>query len=369
MTQILSVRAALRGSFIRTFGGVASVSLLLVACGGSGDGGGGLLDLDNLGGSGPAVLTLTCPNGVSPGSTVDGFLATLTDGRGKAVGNTFIGLSPSQGSIDAPPSQSGTFGANTDSNGAVPFALEVPGSAGIGTSIAIKATVTASRYAATQKCSVPVRGNNLVLTAPDRNTIQPIGSAYARPTQVKWTTAQGAGLQGNLSLEATNGGGFTFSTSYAGSTPFSVSTNDSGQLASAVYFVCGNIGAVTITARTSDYTLSDSMGVQCVDAPVRGTLTTDSSTLKSAQTPASTANLTFTVYGKSNQPLAKQSVSFSLASGAGGGELLQPASAITDSSGQATTAYSAGNAAGTVKVTACVTQDSSVCDSRTITVN
>ena len=350
------------------FGWVAALSLLAVACGGSGDGGGGLLDVNNLGGNGPAVLTLTCPNGISPGSTVNGFTATLTDGSGKAVSNTFIALSPSQGSIDAPPDQPGSFGANTDSAGTVPFALEVPAGASIGTRITITATVSTGPNAASQKCSVPVRGNNLVLTAPMRNTTQPVGSVNGRLTQVQWTTPQGGGVQGNLVLEATNGGGFTLSTSYAGSTPFSVSTSSSGQLASTVYFVCGNTGAVTLTAHTSDYALSDSLGIQCIDAPASGTLAVDNSTLSSSQNPRPTANLTFTVYGSARQPLPQQPVTFTLTTGAGGGELLQPTSATTNSSGQATAVYTPGNTPGTAKVTACASQGS-LCDARTITVN
>ncbi|MES2683131.1 MAG: hypothetical protein V4650_06380 [Pseudomonadota bacterium] len=353
---------------------IAATALALSACsGGSSDGGGGLLDPSNPAGSGSATdvkLELVCPNGVSPGSTVEGFLATLTDGRDRPVEDVFVGLTPSQGTIDAPPDTPSTFGANTSDAGEVPFALRVPNDAAVGTIITIKAVVKTTTLNAMDSCTVPVRANTFVLTRPLSNSTQPVGLLYAQPVQVNWTAANGTGVRGTVNLTATSNGSFTYDTANAGSSPAAADTNAAGQISPTIYFVCGGAGFSTITASaSSDPELRDTQTVQCIDPPERGQLTVNPATVAAGSTnPATFPVLSYTVYSASNQPLARQSVTFTLTSPAGGGDRVTPSTGVTDASGTATAQYEPGTIARTVTVQACVAQDTKTCDSRTITV-
>ena len=352
---------------------IATSALALLACSGGSSDGGALLDPSNPGGSGSATdvtLDLVCPNGVSPGSTVEGFLATLTDSRDRPVEDVFVGLTPSQGSIDAPPDTPSSFGANTSDTGEVPFALRVPIDAAVGSTITIKAVVKTTTLSATDSCAVPVRANTFVLTKPLSNSTQAVGLLYAQPVQVNWATANGTGVRGTVNLTATSRGSFTFDTANAGSSPAAADTNSSGQFANTVYFVCGDAGFSTITATAgSDTDLQDAQTVQCIDPPERGQLSVSPATVAAgASNPSAFPVLTYIVYSSSNRPLARQSVTFTLTRAAGGGDRVSPSTGVTDSSGTATAQYQPGTMAGTVTVEACVVQDSRTCDSRTITV-
>ena len=352
---------------------VAAAAFALAACSGGSSDGGALLDPSNPAGSGSATdvtLDLVCPNGVSPGSTVEGFLATLTDGRDRPVEDVFVGLTPSQGTIDAPPEMPSSFGANTSVTGEVPFALRVPSDAAVGTIITIRAAVKTTTLSAMDSCTVPVRANTFVLTRPLSNSTQSVGLLYAQPVQVNWSTANGTGVRGTVNLTATSNGSFTYDTANAGSSPAAADTNSSGQFARTVYFVCGGAGFSTITAAaSSDPDLQDTQTVQCIDPPERGQLTVSPATVAAGSSnPSAFPVLSYIVYSSSNRPLARQSVTFTLTRAAGGGDRVSPSTGVTDASGTATAQYQPGTVAGTVTVEACVAQESRTCDSRTITV-
>lgn len=349
------------------------LALVLAGCGGSGGDGGGLLDLNDLSaGASPAslVLLLDCPASVSPGTTVDGFKATLTDDKGKPVAKVFVALNATQGaSVDAPPSTPASFGANTDAAGEVPFALGVSKDSAVDSSITVKGTVKTDRATATKSCVVPVRGNSFVLTKPASNGTQQAGLANAQPVEVLWTTASGKGVKGSVMLSATSNGTFTFDTSQRGSSPATVETGSNGRFANQVYFVCGDAGFSTITAQSSaDGSVRDTKSVQCLDPASYSELTVSPATVTAGSTdPASYPKLSYTVYSASNKPLAKQSVTFSITRSAGG-DKLNPSTGTTDASGVATSIYQPGSTAGSVTVQGCVAPDNSICASRTITV-
>lgn len=123
--------------------------LLLGACTSGDDSGTGLIDTDDPTGSEDAwVLTIEGPDdtesgdySVETGEVATGFVAHLETAGGDPVADEYITLTVSNGTIDAPPSESNTGGDDTDDDGDVDFSYEAPSGITSTTTVDIVASV------------------------------------------------------------------------------------------------------------------------------------------------------------------------------------------------------------------------------------
>ena len=209
-------------------------------------------------------------------------------------------------------------------------------------------TVTASALGATGTASLTVTNASFAFTSPAQNAV--VNCNDPQSLSVHWTDELGVAVVGQpVIFSATNG-------AFGGLKTGSVMTNADGD-AIIIYTASGIASPDEITATAGTLQTNLNLDIRA-NNPTQLNVQATSSVIgikSEGNTPTST--IIATVRDVNDNPVAGKLVSFSLVTGAGGGEYLSPPTGVTDSSGQARTTLFAGTAAslqGGVRVRASI---------------
>lgn len=265
------------------------------------------------------TLAITGPDNLALNDT-GRFTIELSDSEGNGIADTEVEVTSAQGN----PLSSASM--DTDPNGQVLIDLTANNASASNTD-----TIEAEALGLSASKVVNISSDSFVFTSPAANSEIPIDTA--QPVSIEWTSG------GNPQ----SGEEVTFSTSRGvfsgnGMSSQTVTTDVNG--AASVSLSSATAGPATITATTSD-NLSATTSVEFVATTVASLELQASSTHLQ---PGSTVSISATVRDPQGNLVKDAQVSFSLNDPTGGS--LLSSTDVTNSSGEASTIYQAGNASG-----------------------
>ena len=320
-----------------------------------------------------ATITITGPDSV-PVNSSSPYTARIVDGMGRApVTPLNMNIQPTQGTTSP---NSG----NTNANGEVTFNFNAPNN-----NASVTITVTAQENGATKTGTknVQVLPNNFQFTSPADNSTVISGTPQA--LTINWTvggapvtTGQalpGGGTASQITLSVSgggSGGGFRVNGG-APTNPVSVNASNGGFGPTVQIEANTAGGAATVTA-TANGGFSDTLPLNFRGSPSSLDLAVNPNNIPAG----GSSTMTATVRDASGNALQGITVNFAIDTCAGGGappcppnERVNPLSANTNASGQATSFYThqSGNPTGSAFVRATASGGSNPSNLQLITVN
>lgn len=322
------------------------------------------------------TLTLIGPEIAAPVVAVEGFVAELKYGDGRAAEDIYVSLIPTLGAVDAPATSSGSNGSTTDGFGRIRFAYRAPSSIDEETLVTIEARADTTDETVQASLDVTVRPDTFGFTSPADGSSITVGASNAQPFSFQWTRSSDdgvEGVEGDVTL-STDNDNVRFSVNgipASSSTSVSVQTTGSGgNFATNVAVYALQRGSATITAANDENSAQTaSVYLTFVDHPTSINLTASPLTVSASPSENRTSTLTAKVLNEENQPIPDIDVSFTLSASISGSvnERVFPTGGVTSTTGEAISQYEAGSVTGTAKVKACV-KDSELCSEREIVV-
>lgn len=271
----------------------------------------------------------TTKTGLADDITLSG---TLKDADSVAIALSEVTITSALGSTlkDKSTGVTGSSSIKVKTDGAGNFALGYTATA-VGSD-----NVTAIGFGASGTALLTVTDATFAFTTPVQNTV--VNCNDPKELKVYWTDETGNPKGGQpVTFSATNG-------SFGGSKTKTVTTGSDGY--ATVTFTASAIASPdTITATAGALQTILTLDIRA-NNPTQLNVQATSTVIgikSEGETPTTT--IIATVRDPQDNPVAGQVVSFSLDTGAGGGEYLNPPIAVTDSAGQAKTTFFSGTAA------------------------
>lgn len=295
-----------------------------------------------------ATVTITGPDVVSTGSTRNYTVTILDNNNQPPVTPLNVDIAPTSGGGITNPNN-----ANTDSSGQVPFTYQAPNNP---TTATLTATAREGAATKTGNKQVQVRSDTFVFTQPANNAT--VTSGFPSRMQFDWrvagspvTTGQplpnGGGTASQVTLNVTGGGGGG-GFSVSGDTPQTTRSVDisNGNFNFPVDLVSGTAGGPATVNATANGGFSTTLNVTFVGEPTNISVQPQNPSISAGSSQPFTVTLT----DGGGRPVGGPFINFEITDCAPGGappcpapERFQPASARTNSNGQVTSSYFAGN--------------------------